>query len=224
MGVNVKELGTLKEYLSSLKAERKVMSDKKAATDYPIHQFLAERWSPYAFQNRLVEQADLCSLFEAARWSASSYNEQPWRYIVATQSQPNQFQQLLSCFDESNQVWAKNASVIALGITSLKFMHNHEDNRAAVHDLGLATNNLVLEATARGLVVHQMIGILPDRAREVFGIPEDYEAWTGMAIGYQGDPTMLPDALKERDLMPRQRRPLAQFVFSEAWGRPALGN
>ena len=67
-----------------------------------------------------------------------------------------------------------------------------------------------------------MIGILPDRAREVFGIPEDYEAWTGMAIGYQGDPTTLPDALKESDLRLRQRKPLAQFVFSEAWGHPAL--
>jgi nitroreductase len=90
--------------------------------------------------------------------------------------------------------------VLALGIVSLKFAKNGKDNRAAVHDLGLAAGNLVVEATARGLRVHQMIGILPDKARGVFGIPEGYEAWTGIAIGYEGDPATLPDNLKQRDL------------------------
>jgi nitroreductase len=194
------------------------MSEKKALPDYPIHEFLAERWSPYAFQDRPISEADLCSLFEAARWAASSYNEQPWSYIVATKENPELFQQLLSCLVDANQFWAKDAPVIALGIVSHKFTRNQEDNRAAIHDLGLATSNLVVEATARGICVHQMIGILPDKARELFEIPEGYEAWTGMAIGYQGDPMTLPDALKERDLMPRQRKPLDQFVFSEKWG------
>jgi nitroreductase len=194
------------------------MSEKKALTDYPIHEFLAERWSPYAFQDRPVSESDLRSLFEAARWAASSYNEQPWSYIVATKENPDQFQQLLSCLVEANQFWAKDAPVLALGIVSLKFTRNQENNRAAIHDLGLATGNLVLEATAREICVHQMIGILPDKARELFEIPEGYEAWTAMAIGYQGDPMTLPDALKERDLMPRQRKPLNQFVFSGKWG------
>ncbi len=194
------------------------MSEKKALTDYPIHEFLAERWSPYAFQDRPVLDADLRSLFEAARWAASSYNEQPWSYCVATQENPDHFQQLLSCLVEGNQFWAKEAPVLALGITSLKFTRNHEDNRAAIHDLGLATANLVVEATARGICVHQMIGILPDKARDLFEIPEGFEAWTGMAIGYQGDPMRLPDVLKERDLMPRQRKTLDQFVFSGKWG------
>jgi nitroreductase len=197
------------------------MSDKKALTNYPIHGLLAERWSPYAFQDRSVTSADLCSLFEAARWAASSYNEQPWSYIVATKDNPDHFQQLLSCLVEGNQVWAKNAPVLALGITSLRFTRNNQDNRAAIHDLGLASANLVLEATARGICVHQMIGILPDKARDLFNIPDGFEAWTGMAIGYQGDPTTLPDALKERDLTPRQRKPLEQFVFSGNWGNPS---
>jgi nitroreductase len=199
------------------------MSEKKALPDYPIHEFLAERWSPYAFQDRPISEADLCSLFEAARWAASSYNEQPWSYIVATKENPELFQQLLSCLVDANQFWAKDAPVIALGIVSHKFTRNQEDNRAAIHDLGLATSNLVVEATARGICVHQMIGILPDKARELFEIPEGYEAWTGMAIGYQGDPMTLPDALKERDLMPRQRKPLDQFVFSGKWGHSPLG-
>jgi Nitroreductase family len=117
--------------------------------------------------------------------------------------------------------WAKHVPVLALGIVSLKFAKNGKDNRAAVHDLGLAAGNLVVEATARGLHVHQMIGILPDKAREVFGIPEGYEAWTGIAIGYEGDPATLPDNLKQRDLTPKQRKPLKEFVFTGKWGNPA---
>jgi nitroreductase len=197
------------------------MSDKKALTNYPIHELLAERWSPYAFQNRSVSEADLRSLFEAARWAASSYNEQPWSYIIATKENPDHFQQLLECLVEGNQIWAKDAPVLALGIVSLKFTRNNQDNRAAIHDLGLASGNLLVEATTRGICVHQMIGILPDKARELFEIPEGYEAFTAMAIGYQGDPMILPDGLKERDLMPRQRKPLEQFVFGGKWGNPS---
>ena len=197
------------------------MTDKKASTDYPIHELLAERWSPYGFEDRPVAQADLRSLFEAARWAASSYNEQPWNFFVATKENPEEFARLLSCLVEANQEWAKAAPVLVLGVVSLKFSRNNKDNRAAVHDLGLAAGNLVVEATARGLCVHQMIGILPDKAREVYQIPEHNEAWTAMAIGYKADPAKLPDALKERDLTPRQRKPLSQFVFTGKWGQPS---
>jgi len=197
------------------------MSEKRALIDYPISELIAERWSPYAFDNRLVPDADLRLLFEAARWAPSSYNEQPWSYIVATRDNSEQFQRLLSCLVDANQVWAQAAPVLALGVVSLKFARNAKDNRAAVHDLGLASGNLVLEATARGLFVHQMIGILPDRAREIYGIPEGYEAWTGIAIGYRGDPTSLPDPLRERERAPRQRKPLQEFVFNGKWGNPS---
>ena len=197
------------------------MSEKRASTDYPISELIAERWSPYAFDSRLVPDADLRSLFEAARWAPSSYKEQPWSYIVATRDNSEQFQRLLSCLVDANQVWAKAAPVLALGVVSLKFARNAKDNRAAVHDLGLASGNLVLEATARGLFVHQMIGILPDRAREIYGIPEGYEAWTGLAIGYRGDPTSLPDPLRERERTPRQRKSLQEFVFNGKWGNPS---
>ena len=197
------------------------MTDKKASIDYPIHELLAERWSPYGFKDRPVAQADLRSLFEAARWAASSYNEQPWNFFVATKENPEEFGRLLSCLVEANQEWAKAAPVLVLGVVSEKFSRNNKDNRAAVHDLGLAAGNLVVEATARGLCVHQMIGILPDKAREVYQIPEHNEAWTAMAIGYKADPAKLPDALKERDLTPRQRKPLSQFVFTGKWGQPS---
>jgi nitroreductase len=198
------------------------MDIKKAVTDYPIQKVLAERWSPYGFADRPVAEADLRSLFEAARWAASSYNEQPWSYLVATRENSPEFKRLLSCLVEANQAWAKAAPVLALGVVSLRFTRNNQDNRAAVHDLGLAAGNLVAEATARGLSVHQMIGILPDKAREVYQIPEHFEAWTAMAIGYKDDPANLPEALKQRDLAPRQRKPLDKFVFTGQWGTPSL--
>ena len=197
------------------------MSIQKAVTDYPIQNALAERWSPYGFEDRPVPEADLRSLFEAARWAASSYNEQPWNYLVATKENSLEFGRLLSCLVEANQVWAKAAPVLVLGVVSLRFAKNNQNNRAAVHDLGLAAGNLLVEATVRGLSVHQMIGILPDKAREVYQIPAHYEAWTAMAIGYKADPAKLPEALKGRDLAPRQRKPLSEFVFAGQWGQPS---
>jgi nitroreductase len=197
------------------------MTNKKATTDHPIIRILAERWSPYGFTDRPVAEADLLSLFEAARWAASSYNEQPWNYLVATRENPREFARLLACLVEANQAWAETAPVLVLGVVSLRFAKNNQDNRAAVHDLGLAAGNLSAEATARGLSVHQMIGILPDKAREAYQIPEHYEAWTAMAIGYKADPATMPATLKERDLTPRQRKPLDEFVFTGLWGKPA---
>jgi nitroreductase len=192
---------------------------KRATTDHPILDLLADRWSPYAFADRPVAEPDLRSLFEAARWAPSSYNEQPWRYLVARREDATEFERLLSCLVEPNQLWAKAAPVLALGIVHLAFDRNGKPNRAAVHDLGLAAGNLLAEATARGLVVHQMIGIVPERARELYGIPEGFEAWTALAIGHEGDPAALPEALRQRDLAPRARKPLAEFVFGGAWGK-----
>ena len=194
---------------------------KTAETDHPIHALTASRWSPYAFADRDVEQADLCSLFEAARWAPSSYNEQPWSYLVATRADADAFERLLSCLVEPNQAWAKHAPVLALGVTRERFTRNDKPNAAAEHDLGLAAGGLLTEATARGLVVHQMIGILPDRAREHYSIPEHSRALTGLAIGYQGAPEQLPEGLRERELAPRTRKPLAEFVFSARWGHPS---
>lgn len=197
------------------------MGDKNVKTDHPIHELFSKRWSPYAFDERAVPQSDLKSLFEAARWAPSSYNEQPWHYIVATKDNKAEFDKILSCLVEANQAWAKIAPVLALGVVNLKFSRNGKENRAAVHDLGLASANLVLEATARGLCVHQMIGILPDKARETFKIPEGCEAWTALAIGYEGNPAKMPDELKQRDAARRPRKPLKEFVYSGKWGNPS---
>ena len=195
---------------------------KRAKPDHPVHDLVAERWSPYVFSDQPVSADDLRALFEAARWAPSSYNEQPWSYVVATKAQPEEYARLLSCLVEPNQVWARAAPVLALGIVALRFQRNDKPNKAAIHDLGLAAGNLLLEATARGIHVHQMIGIVPDRARELYAIPEGSEAYTGIAIGYAGDPADAADEkLRERDLAPRTRRPLSEFVFRGRFGRPA---
>jgi nitroreductase len=190
----------------------------RAATDHPINDLIATRWSPYAFADRPVAKEDLLSLFEAARWAPSSYNEQPWSYLVATKEDPEEYARLLSCLVEGNQAWAKAAPVLALGCTSLQFTRNGQPNAAALHDLGLASAMLALEATARGLAVHQMIGILPDRARTLYQVPEGVQPLTGLAIGYAGDPAALPEHIRQRDAARRPRKPLAAFVFGGRWG------
>lgn len=190
----------------------------KAVTNYPVHDLIASRWSPYSFADRFVSDEELRSLFEAARWAASSFNEQPWSYIVAKKDDAEEFERLLSCLVEVNQVWAKSASALALGISRLNFARNDKPNRAAIHDLGLAAGNLVLEATARGLAVHQMAGIIPEKARELYSIPEGHEPLTALAIGYAGDPADLPGELRVRDGARRPRKLLKEFVFGGKWG------
>ena len=194
---------------------------KRAETDHPINDLTAKRSSPYCFSKSKVSREDLYSLFEAARWAASSYNEQPWSYIVAMREDNEEFERLLSCLVEGNQRWAASAPVLVLGITSLNFSRNGKPNRAAIHDLGQASANLALEATARGLSVHQMIGILPDKARELYAIPQGHEPMTAIAVGYQGEPKDFPDDLQQRDANRRPRKPLKEFVFGARWGNPS---
>lgn len=194
---------------------------KPAKTASPIHDLLAHRWSPRAFDGRPVEHDTLRSLFEAARWASSSFNAQPWYFIVATKDDPENFQRVLDCFVDRNQAWAKNAPVVALSVAGMKFAHNGQPNRHAFHDVGQAAANLALQATALGIEIHQMAGIDPEKARRIFGIPEGYEAVAGIALGYPGDPASLPDQLRERELAPRERKPLDSFVFTGHWGQPS---
>jgi nitroreductase len=194
---------------------------KEATSDHPIHEFVSRRWSAYAYDPRPVPPEDLLSILEAARWAASSRNEQPWAYVVAVKEQKEEFERLLSCLVESNQQWAKAAPVLALGVICLNFSRNDQPNRHSAHDLGLASATLTFEATSRGLVVHQMGGILPDKARQIYHIPEGWEVMTGLAMGYPGQAESLPEPFRQRDLQPRSRKPLEEFIFGESWGSTA---
>lgn len=194
---------------------------KRAQIDCPIHEHIADRWSPVGFSDRPVDPADLRSLFEAARWAPSSYNAQPWRYLVATADRREQFERMLACLVEGNQAWARHAPVLAIGLTAKNFEHNGKPNAAAEHDLGLASATLSFEATARGLKVHQMIGILRDKVRQSYGVPDDVLPLTALAIGYVGSPDGLDPDVLQRDHRPRERHKATQFVFAEAWGKTA---
>ena len=191
---------------------------RPASTSAPIHGIISHRWSPRAFASRPVEPEKLRSLLEAARWAASAYNAQPWSFIVATKDDPENFQRVLECFVEFNQSWARHAPVVALTAACLKFPHNGQPNRHAFHDVGQAAANLAVQAAEFGLQIHQMAGIDPEKARKTFGVPQDYDVVAGIALGYPGDPASLPDPLRERELAPRERKPLASFVYTGQWG------
>ena len=194
---------------------------KPAPSDFPVHQLIIDRWSPRAFSERPVPPDVLRSLFEAARWAPSSNNEQPWAYIVATRDDHDNFAKMLSVLVEFNASWAKNAPMLALAVAELNFAKNNAPNRNAQYDTGAATALLSVEATARGLAVHQMAGFDPAKAREVFAIPTGWEATSALTIGYPGDPNSLPQALKDRELAPRTRKPLSEFVMAGHWGHTA---
>lgn len=195
------------------------MSDAGVDPASHVHPLIAARWSPTAFDPaRPVADADVRALFEAARLAPSSRNEQPWRYLVATDAQPELHAQMVSCLTPSNQVWAVHAPVLVLTVAAMRFASNDQPNHYAWHDIGLASATLALEATSRGLFVHQMAGIDPPRARELFAIPDGFDPVTCLAIGYRGDPATLPETLRPRDLTRRPRRPQREFVFAGAWG------
>jgi nitroreductase len=194
---------------------------KPAITGAPIHELIRNRWSPRAFAERPVAPEVLQSLFEAARWAPSSNNEQPWAYLVATKGDAENFAKMVSILVEFNAGWAQHAPVLALSVVHLKTQREGRPNRVALHDVGSASAQLTFEANTRGLLVHQMAGFDGQKARQVFAIPEDWEPVAAMAIGYPGDPQSLPDKLQERELAPRSRKPLAEFVMTGVWGHTA---
>lgn len=188
-----------------------------APAETPLHEILRERWSPRAFSDRSVSPEILRGLFEAARWAPSSSNIQPWAYIVATKEDKENFDKILSTMVEFNHGWAKHAPVLAISVAQIKNKEG-KPNSHALHDVGSASAQLTFQAVADGLFVHQMAGFDANKAREVFHIPEDWQAVATIAIGYPGDPNSLPDKLKERELAPRSRKSLADFVMTGDWG------
>jgi len=193
--------------------------EKPAETAYPIYDLIARRWSPRAFDERPVEPEKLKGLFEAARWAPSSNNEQPWRFIVASKNNPEEHERLFACLLEGNKKWAFRAPILMLSIASLLFEEDGAPNRHAYHDTGMAVENLVLQATALGLQVHQMAGFDVQKARETCLIPTGFDPVAMIALGYPGNPAVLPDHLREREMRSRERQPIGDFVFSIKWGQ-----
>jgi nitroreductase len=194
---------------------------RPADTVSAVHPLIRARWSPRSFSDREVSPEDLRTLFEAARWAASSYNEQPWRFLVATKSDPEAYQKMFSVLVEFNQGWARTAPVLILTIARKNFSRNGKPNHHALHDTGAALANLMLQATAMGLYAHGMAGFDHARARAVLNIPDDYELGAAVAVGYPAPADQLSEPYREPETAPRQRKPLDQLVFGAGWNQPA---
>lgn len=195
---------------------------KPAPVMRPIHNLFAGRWSPTAFaEGRRVERSEILRLLEAARWAPSCFNEQPWRYLVFDGADSGAIDRARRCLVEGN-AWARKAPVLLLSVACELFEKNGEPNRHAQHDVGLASENLVLQAPELGLVAHQMAGFDSDRARAEFGIPPEYTPMAMIAVGYpyRGKVEDLPEKLRERDLAPRGRKALGEVAFAGSWGVP----
>ncbi|MEI7897282.1 MAG: nitroreductase family protein [bacterium] len=191
--------------------------NKSATTSYPINHLAATRWSPRAFLGKPVEKEKLISLFEAARWSASGGNEQPWRFIVGV-NQDETWQKIFSCLDEGNREWNQNVPVLILAVGNRISSWDGNESGYFKYDTGQAAAHLSVEAMHQGLHVHQMGGFSVEQAAELFAIPATYEPLVVIAAGYAGDPGSLPEKLKQRELQERKRKELGEIVFSGNFG------
>ena len=190
---------------------------KIANTDFPIHNIIARRWSARAFSTKTVEKSKLLSILEAARWAPSSRNEQPWRYIVFTDDNPEKLEKARSVLLEINN-YAKLAPILICAITKKTYSDNGVYNKLHFHDLGAANENMFLESFNQDLIMHEMGGFDREKAREVFSIPDDYEIGIMIAIGYQDSHEILPERFKGKINSPRERKPLSEIAFLEEIG------
>ena len=178
-----------------------------------IHRVISERYSPVIFSSKKIEDDKLESLFEAARWAPSAFNEQPWRFIIGIKDQNETYQKLLNCLVEANQYWAKYVPVLVLSVAHRISSVTNKVNRFAQHDTGMAVGNLLAQATSLGLYVHQMGGYNIDKARDYFDLSEEYEPIAIMAIGYKGDIEIFPDDLRERESKKRFRKSIDEILL-----------
>jgi nitroreductase len=194
--------------------------DKPATTDFPVHALIRDRWSPRAFGDAPVSEEELRSLLEAARWAPSSFNEQPWAFIVARREDGATFDDLLACFNESNQRWASGAGALIITLARTELGKTGKPNRHALHDVGIATGLLAIQATALGLRIHPAGGFSREAVVERFGVPDVYEPVAAIGVGTPGDPDSLPDDLRDKELAPRARKAQSEFVFTHRFGEP----
>ncbi len=193
---------------------------KYAVTDIPVEDIMLRRWSPRAFADKPVSEGDLRSIFEAASWAASSYNEQPWRFLVGRKGDDT-YGKIFDALLPLNQGWAGAAPVLYASFMKKSFTHNAAPNGVAMHDVGAASANASLQATSLGLHTHGMAGFSKDKLREAFAVPESFDPVACWALGYAGDPQTLPENFRDMELKPRVRKPLGEIVF-RSWEKPAL--
>ncbi|MGI4737564.1 MAG: nitroreductase family protein [Janthinobacterium lividum] len=179
---------------------------------------LTQRRSPRAYTSQPVPAEALQQLFVAAGSAASCFGEQPWRFVVGSQAtSPEAFDKILGALAPFNQTWAKEAPVLVISIAKTTFSHDSNPNPWATHDVGQATATLAIQAVELGLQIHQMAGFSQEAARAAFAIPADYNLVAVFTIGYPAAADAVPDDLRDRELAPRTRKPLAEFMFEGGW-------
>jgi nitroreductase len=198
--------------------EELTLTDKRADTSAPLHPIIAERWSPRALDPEgVVTDEQLRSMLEAARWAASYGDTQPARYLVGRRGDET-FRRIHDVLVPGNQSWAHAAAVLMLGVAVTR--NAKGDVPYAEYGMGLATQNLVLQAVADGLVAHQMAGFEPEAARVEFDLPESGRPMIAIAVGVLGHPSLLIERRRAREMAPRTRLGLDEIAFSGEWGRP----
>ena len=196
--------------------ENKIIKEISSTFDYSVIDVIKKRKSVRSFAEKGIEDEKVKSLFEAARWAPSSVNEQPWRYIYARKDQPL-WTKIFDSLNGTNQVWVKHAPLLVASFSLKKFSWNDNTNVYSKYDLGAANAFLSLQAAGLGLQIHQLGGYNAQQLREGLRIPEEFELGAVLAIGYPGDPDILPDHLKARELSPRTRNKQQEFVRNEAF-------
>ena len=194
--------------------------DKSAKTSQPINELLAKRWSPRAFDPEAKISAEhKLALVEAARWTPSSYGDEPWAYVLCDRhSDPEGFQRAKDCLVEFNQMWAGNATLLILAVAKQTFRSNDKPNRHGQYDTGAASLALVLQAEALGLRAHQMAGFDAAKAKADFNVPDGYDCIAMIAVGTQVSADRLPDDMRDGELAERKRLDVSENFFAGKWG------
>jgi len=187
---------------------------KTANTNFPVNELIKNRWSPRAFSSLKISEDVIHTLFEAAIWSASSRNEQPWRFIYGVKDEGPNYKKIYDTLVHWNQLWAKSAPLLVLAVAKQNSEYHNQENSFALYDLGQAVANLSIQATDMDLFCHQMGGFDKEKARETFNIPTNFIAVTVIAIGYYGDSDKLPDDMKELEMKERSRYDIDRIAFN----------
>lgn len=188
--------------------------------EYPIEPLFIRRWSPRAMSGEPVTDDELMTVFEAARWAPSTYNEQEWRFLYARRDTP-QWETFFELLMDANKVWCARAAVLCVVLARKTFARNGKPNPVHLYDTGSAWQNLTLQATAMGLVSHGMAGFDFEKAKADLKVPDDYAVAAMFALGRPGNPADLPAELRERETI-TDRRPVRESVREGVFDFEAL--
>jgi nitroreductase len=191
--------------------EDKIQTQTRQST-YNINPLILNRWSPRSMTGEELDDDTIMSLFEAARWAPSSYNNQPWRFIYAKRNTPQHWNKLFNLLVEPNKAWTKNAALLVVVISGKNFEYNEKYSITHQYDAGAAWENLALEASSRGLVAHGMQGFDYEKARIDLEIPDNFDVMAMIAIGKKGSKENLPLQLQEKEY-PNDRKPLKEIIM-----------